>query len=138
MSVLSAAPEPPDVPASAIERFLDGRPLSVLAGLLGLAMAMGLWRRFVLDDAFISFQYARNLVEGHGLTWFDSRVEGYTNFLWTLWIAQGLALGADPVPWSMASGIAAFLAATFALWRGAGLVLSSRLAAAPAGALFVT
>ena len=40
--------------------------------------------RFVQDDAFISYNYARSLVEGHGLTWFGSHVEGYTNFLCTV------------------------------------------------------
>jgi hypothetical protein len=50
----------------------------------------------VTDDAFISFRYARHLVDGVGLV-FNSgeRVEGYTNFLWTLLMAAGYALGAD-------------------------------------------
>jgi arabinofuranosyltransferase len=40
---------------------------------------------FLCDDAFISFRYARNLVEGHGLVFnVGERVEGYTNFLWVL------------------------------------------------------
>jgi hypothetical protein len=45
---------------------------------------------FVLfDDAMISMRYARNLAEGYGLAWNpgDAPVEGYTNFLWTLWMA---------------------------------------------------
>ncbi|MBP6743246.1 MAG: hypothetical protein KA244_10365, partial [Deltaproteobacteria bacterium] len=48
---------------------------------------------FVTDDAFISFVYAKNLVE-HGALVFnlDERVEGYTNFLWTLLLAAGMAL----------------------------------------------
>jgi hypothetical protein len=41
----------------------------------------------LFDDAMISMRYARNLVEGHGLTWSGgAKVEGYTNFLWTLWM----------------------------------------------------
>jgi arabinofuranosyltransferase len=40
------------------------------------------------DDAMISMRYARNLAEGHGLTWSGGeKVEGYTNFLWTLWMS---------------------------------------------------
>ena len=55
--------------------------LAVLAWLAGAA-----W--FLCDDAFISFRYARNLVEGHGLVFnFGERVEGYTNFLWVLELA---------------------------------------------------
>ena len=52
---------------------------------------------FVTDDAFISFVYAKNLVE-HGALVFnlDERVEGYTNFLWTLILALGMRLGVAP------------------------------------------
>jgi arabinofuranosyltransferase len=42
----------------------------------------------LLDDAFISFRYAANLVAGHGLVFNPGeRVEGYTNFLWTILLA---------------------------------------------------
>ena len=45
------------------------------------------------DDAFISYRYALNLVEGKGLVFnAGERVEGYSNFLWTLWCAVGLLL----------------------------------------------
>lgn len=42
--------------------------------------------RFVQDDAFISFRYAKNFVEGYGLVYnpLGERVEGYTNFLYTM------------------------------------------------------
>lgn len=41
------------------------------------------------DDAMVSMRYARNLAEGHGLLWNPGGepVEGYTNFLWVLWMA---------------------------------------------------
>ena len=43
---------------------------------------------FLTDDAFISFRYARNLLEGHGLVFNPGeRVEGYTNFLWIIELA---------------------------------------------------
>ena len=43
---------------------------------------------FLTDDAFISFRYARNLVEGHGLVFNRGEyVEGYSNFLWVLELA---------------------------------------------------
>ena len=46
-------------------------------------------RRWILsDDAMISMRYARNLVGGHGLVWnVGERVEGYTNFGWTVLLA---------------------------------------------------
>ena len=43
---------------------------------------------FRCDDAFISFRYARNLLEGHGLVFNPGEyVEGYSNFLWVLELA---------------------------------------------------
>jgi arabinofuranosyltransferase len=49
------------------------------------------------DDAMISMRYARNLAEGGGLVWNagGERVEGYSDFLWVLWMA---ALHLLPVP----------------------------------------
>lgn len=63
-----------------------------------------------LDDAYISFVYARNLVEGHGLVFnVGERVEGYTCFLWVLLCALGLALGVSAETWSTALGLLAAL-----------------------------
>ncbi|MEE2887407.1 MAG: hypothetical protein VX951_08250, partial [Planctomycetota bacterium] len=40
------------------------------------------------DDAFISFRYSDNLIEGKGLRYNAvEKVEGYSNFLWTILIA---------------------------------------------------
>ena len=53
--------------------------------LLGWLTSVG-W--FITDDAFISFRYVRNLLEGHGLVFNPGEyVEGYTNFLWILELA---------------------------------------------------
>ncbi len=43
----------------------------------------------LFDDAMISLRYARNLEQGHGLTWNPGQtpVEGFTDPLWTLWMA---------------------------------------------------
>jgi arabinofuranosyltransferase len=42
----------------------------------------------LFDDAMISMRYAANWAAGHGLVWnVGERVEGYTNFLWTLAMA---------------------------------------------------
>jgi hypothetical protein len=84
-----------------------GRSLHVfliLFALFGLFMlGLGVC---VQEDAFISFRYASNLIQGHGLVYnVGERVEGYTNFLWTLILAGGMALGADPVPLSRFLGI---------------------------------
>jgi len=75
------------------------------------------------DDAFISFRYARNLVDGAGLVFNPGeRVEGYTNPLWTVWAALGLRLGFSAENWANAWGLAAYLA-TIALlgWNSLAL-----------------
>jgi len=60
--------------------------------LLGLAF-MAWSNRFIQDDAFISFRYADNFVQGNGLVWNPGeKVEGYTNFLWTILISIPLYL----------------------------------------------
>src|SRR5688572_14492820 len=44
------------------------------------------------DDAWISYRYARNLSEGHGLVFNEGeRVEGYSNLLYVLLMAVGFA-----------------------------------------------
>ncbi len=64
-----------------------------------------LWPSWFSDDAFISFRYAQNLVAGHGLVYnVGERVEGYTNFLWTMLAALVLAFDRDPVFWSYVAG----------------------------------
>lgn len=50
-----------------------------------------------IDDAFISYRYAQNLVEGNGLVWNPGEnVEGYSNFLWVMLLAAGLKFGFAP------------------------------------------
>ena len=62
-----------------------------------LALAWGWSLLWASDDAYISFRYADNLVRGHGLVFNPGeRVEGYTDFLWTLIAAAAIACKADP------------------------------------------
>ena len=60
-----------------------------LVGTLALLLAHAWHYAFLTDDAYISFRYARNLSEGHGLVFNPGfeRVEGYTNFLWVVMLA---------------------------------------------------
>ncbi|MBT3408504.1 hypothetical protein HN415_07520 [Candidatus Woesearchaeota archaeon] len=51
----------------------------------------------IIDDAYISFRYSENLIEGNGLVYNEGEyVEGYSNFLWVLIIAFFMKLGLDP------------------------------------------
>ena len=109
-----------------------------LAALIACALALAWVNRFVQDDAFISFRYARNLAEGHGLVWnIGERVEGYTNFLWTLCMAPAFLFGIEPVFYSYVLSLTAYcctLAISYRLscerWnsRAAGLVCMFLLA----------
>lgn len=77
------------------------------------AQLPGLWeQRWVQDDAYVSFRYARNLVEGNGLVYNPGeRVEGYTNFLWTMLATIPLLRGAeDPLPFMHRAGAVLWVA----------------------------
>ncbi|MGH7282991.1 MAG: hypothetical protein ACRELY_15815, partial [Polyangiaceae bacterium] len=72
--------------------------------------------RFLQDDAFISFRYARNLAQGRGLVFnAGERVEGITNLLWAVILAAIAKLGAAPEVSSQALGLTAFFATLLAV-----------------------
>jgi len=121
---------------------IEPRPSALLPFLVGLApFAYLVWRfRFLTDDCYISFRYARNLAAGHGLTFniadAAAPVEGYSNFLWVLVMAGFERLGV-PAPsvvhWiTIASGV------LLLAWVSAFLVrrVCATRSGAVAGALF--
>jgi hypothetical protein len=132
--------EPGSATPSLIDRvrgWWRGEPLSPLFHLcIGLLMPMALLAGsalrasgFTVDSAFISFRYADNLAAGQGLVYnAGERVEGYSNFLWTLLLGVLSALGADLEPTSKIVGGLCACAALWVLW-----LLSRRLQ--PFGAL---
>ena len=85
------------------------RVAAVLA-FLGLSTALWSW---IVDDAAITFAYAANLLDGHGLVLHPShpREEGYSATLWLLILAAtgglGLPLGAVAKWLGLACGAAA-------------------------------
>jgi hypothetical protein len=106
-----AAPAAGAKPLSSIPR--PALFLAAAAVVYGIVAALR--EAWLCDDAFISFRYADNLLHGLGLVYnAGERVEGYSNFLWTLWTALGLRLGAPPETWSVAWGVV-FYAATLVL-----------------------
>lgn len=97
-------------------------------------------RFYVLfDDAAISLTYARNLAHGHGLVWMvgQPHVEGYSNFLWTLWMAAIEWAGpSDRMAglWVMISGALLLAGNTYLICRiTRRLAPGSRVAAPLAG-----
>ena len=82
--------------------------------------------RFVIDDAFISFRYAQNLNDGHGLVFNPGeRVEGYSNLLWVLLTAFGMKLGLTRLLWARILGTGA-MAGVLALAPGIVRILAAR------------
>ncbi len=79
--------------------------LALVSGCALMAAHVLYLPRIVVDDAFISYRYARNLVSGLGLTFNPGeRVEGYSNFLWVLLTASGMSVRLDPISWTRGLG----------------------------------
>jgi len=75
--------------------------------IIALAVHIGLVMHFdfTQDDAFITFRYAANYLDGHGLVYnIGERVEGYTNFFWTILMILGGLLSLDYVVFSKMTG----------------------------------
>ena len=83
----------------------------IVVAVLGLA-AVGLGVHallypFICDDAYISFRYAHNLAYHNELSFnLGDRVEGYTNFLWTMTLGLLLKMGLRPDVMSRVLGFA--------------------------------
>lgn len=95
--------------------------LAIVAGAVLFFVAAS-WQPYAhIDDAYISYRYAQNLAEGHGLVFnVGERVEGITNLGWTLLIAAGMKLGFSAPTVSQFLGIACgagVLALTYATAR---------------------
>jgi hypothetical protein len=101
------------------------RVLVILLSALGLAVWLwfGLTTRVALEDAFITFRYARNLAEGNGFVYnLGERVLGTTTPLQALLLAaMGRAFGPERIPaiaallmpaFGLAAGVFAYLALT--------------------------
>ncbi|UCF35025.1 MAG: hypothetical protein JSV78_06900 [Phycisphaerales bacterium] len=66
-------------------------------GIIVALVLLAFHQRLLVDDAFISFRYARNWVDGVGLVFNPGEhVEGYTNFLWVVLLAGGMTVGLAP------------------------------------------
>lgn len=80
--------------------WLDLRNPAAWVTVVAMLVVAGLARYFadlyhynVVDDAYISYQYAKNWVLGNGLVFnVGERVEGYTNFLWIVVLAPVYAI----------------------------------------------
>lgn len=82
--------------------------LLMMAGVVGFLLECALLFGYTMDDAFISFRYARNLARGDGLVYNPGQppVEGYSNFLWTMLFVPVISWGWNPELVSKGLGIA--------------------------------
>lgn len=67
---------------------------------------------YIIDDAFITFRYAHNLLLGHGLSWNinGEPTQGYTNFLFVLLMYIGYLLNISPIKFSFVMNFIGLLA----------------------------
>lgn len=96
--------QPPDVGLTNPVRHVE---VGFLVLLVVVAIALQLTLvRWVVEDAAISYAYARNLAAGDGLVTFagGERIEGYSNPLWTFLMAGFYAIGIDG--WVSSKGMA--------------------------------
>ncbi len=63
--------------------------LPAAIGVLVLAVDVALFRRFTVDDAYITLRYSRNVARGIGAVYnaVGPRAEGYTSYLWMALLA---------------------------------------------------
>lgn len=114
----------------------------LVASLLHLMSYMSLHSHKALDDAYITFTYALNLTEGHGIRYNPTDAEpteGGTSMLHILVAAAGIKLGLDPLTMTRATNLAVFMVAVMVLGRtiaaigrtgtGAGLAAAALAAA---------
>jgi hypothetical protein len=114
-----------NVAAAPARRPLDRRDKILLLTLGAIGAAVWLWfalnTRIALEDAYITFRYARNIAQGHGFVYnVGERVLGTTTPLQTLLLAAlGLVFGSAHIPtvaaivmpmFGLAGGLLAYLA----------------------------
>jgi arabinofuranosyltransferase len=78
----------------------NGRTGNILAiAAIAVALICGfLWRNDTIDDAYIVYQYAKNIAAGHGAVFnIGERVEGYSSPFWVAVLSLVTALGLNPV-----------------------------------------
>jgi arabinofuranosyltransferase len=71
----------------------------IFTGLLIFLLLVLCFSAYTTDDSYISYRYAENMANGHGLVFnrYQTPVEGYTNFLWTL-LLSAIATVKLPLP----------------------------------------
>ncbi len=78
---------------------------------------LSLYFDFTQDDAFITFRYAANFLNGDGLVYnIGERVEGFTNFLWLIFMILGKLASLEFVIFSRIAGVLCGVGTIFFTW----------------------
>ena len=94
------------VPVSRTSRRWQWAVVMVAVAAYLLGSLWFLWDYTTLDDAFITYRYARNFVAGEGMVFNPGdRVEGYSSLSWLLLLSAGEALGLDLPSFSRCLGL---------------------------------
>jgi len=107
---------------------LDGRWLVAVAALMTLGYALYASHRMfgrLYDDTHITLRYAQNLADGYGLRFNPGQqpVEGYTNFLLTVFLAGCAKIGLPLLAMTKTVSISAALCVVIATYWLASLVM---------------
>jgi arabinofuranosyltransferase len=88
-----------------------------VSALIYAGVSLWCYPRWNVDDAYIVFRYARNLVEHGQLTWNVGAdpVEGYTGIALPLLVAGGMRIGVAPQSMGRVVGVASFFLAAWTL-----------------------
>ena len=89
-----------------------GWTLTALAALATALFLDLLYYPDTLEDAYITFRYSQHLADGYGFGAWNTageRVEGYSTFLWMLWLAAAPFLGLEIATLAKWTGIASHL-----------------------------
>ncbi|WP_328610801.1 hypothetical protein OG943_17295 [Amycolatopsis sp. NBC_00345] len=134
------ATESADSQPDAVEASPRRKPVLIASVVLTAVFLVGAWAAwfFTIDDAFISFRYAKNLADGHGPVWnlTGQPVEGFTDFGWVVWNSVGSLLGIALPLFSKLTALV-FGAATLAMLVSAGKRHAGLGGAVVAGSAFV-
>lgn len=105
----------------------------VFAAAIGAVAHQALWWNWAIEDAAISYAYARNLAEGQGLVAMvgGERLEGYSNPTWVLLLAGVHLLGVDLFVGSRALEAVFGFASVLLTWALAREVVADRRSHVP-------
>ncbi len=99
-----------------------------------ILLLIGSWfvyhNAFMQDDAYISYNYAKNFARGYGLVWYPNLTEfGFSNFFYTLMIGIAMKFGVSPEGASNTINIFSFFACLLITYSIGKQILSSKVLA---------